>query len=120
AILNADTDDEEDIDIYVRWNSENENGVVLGYSKYKSEEETLTVANKFFKQFEAGDTLDFYCDYYKNNGDFDDTYFVGDTLMVDDDGLTVSYEEMDPEGVEIGFKLVDKYMNEYWTEVLEY
>lgn len=120
AIINEGTKQEEDIDIYVRWNDEHEDGVVLGYTPYKSEEESMSVANKNFVQFEAGDTLDFYCDFYKDNGDFDDVYYVGDQLKVGKKGVTVSYGEMDSEGVQIGYRLVDKYMNEYWTEILEY
>lgn len=119
AVLNEGKKKERDINIYIRWDSDHENGYVMGYTAYKDEEDSLSLARKNYLQFKKGDTLDFYCDCYTDDCEYDDVYFVGDTLKVGKDGLNVSYQDLDEdEEVMIGYRLVDKYRNEYWTELL--
>ena len=67
---------------------------------------------------QEGDRLDFICDYYSYDGQFEDAYLIGETMTVDGP-LSIS-DVLLPEGdVKITYRLTDIYDREYWTEAIE-
>ena len=75
---------------------------------------------KGYKQFEAGDTIDFVCDYYTYDGDFDSSYYFGDTLTIGDTLPAVTYEDVGEGTVLECYMIVDVYQNYSWTETVEF
>ena len=62
-----------------------------------------------------GDKIDFICDYYAYDGQFEDAYLLGDQMTVNGD-LVVSDVTL-PEGdLEITYRITDIFNEEYWTE----
>ena len=63
----------------------------------------------------AGDTLEFLCDYYNIDGSFDSSYRLGDPLTVGAGGLEVLYYELDNVTCSVTCRLTDIYGNYFWT-----
>ena len=62
-----------------------------------------------------GDKIQFVCDYYTYDGNYQDSYKLGDEIVVDGE-LTVSDVTL-PEGEKkCTYRLTDIYDREYWTE----
>ena len=108
-----------DVELMVYWDSERPNGYVKGYRIAADEDSTLTVANKNLAQLQDGDVLDFWCEYYTYDGEYEDWYYFGDSLVVDGE-LIVSYEELVDDPMDVCFYLKDIYNNSYWTETITY
>ena len=67
-------------------------------------------------ELEAGDRIDFVCDYYTYNGEYEDSYFLGDTFVVTDpDNIKISNTYVGGDYIAL-YRLVDIYNQEYWTE----
>lgn len=109
--------EETDIDIMLYFDETHEEGYVTGY-RYYSEEDTLMYP-RYLRSFEKGDQLRFVCDYYKDNGEFDASYYLEDTLTVDGE-ITVSYEAVEEYTTWVYFTIKDLYQNEYYTETVEF
>ena len=75
--------------------------------------ETETIA-KSLTALEAGDTIDFLCDYYSYAGEYQDSYFLGEPLTVTGE-LTVSNVEIDRSAVSALYRFTDCYQQHYWT-----
>lgn len=108
---------DERVDIIVSFDQDNPDGQVLGARKiYDATDETSNLA-KGLIDIEVGDQIDFLCDYYSYEGDFNDTYFLGDALIFDGDwqieNLAISNLEY-----RMTYKITDIYGNSYWTPVI--
>jgi hypothetical protein len=69
------------VDIIVVFDNEEPYGVVLGAQiKYEQEPETETVAKGLLEIVE-GDRIDFLCDYYTYEGEYNDTYYLGEQYI---------------------------------------
>jgi hypothetical protein len=109
AILN-----DQMVDIIVVFNDENPYGEVLGAQKrYDPETQTETVA-KGLIDIVSGDRIDFLCDYYTYEGEYRDTYFLGDQYVA-----TGTWEiENLPVGdlpYQMTYRITDIYGNRFWT-----
>ncbi len=113
AILNGN----EYIEIIVYWDDENPYGYVEGYRKYTPAGQP---AGKGLFELQAGDSLEWVFDYYTYDGDFEDTYTVGDAYFVSGDEIEVSYEYVGDADSVIYFVLTDVYNNIYYTESVVY
>lgn len=118
AMLNGTTD----IDIMLEWDGENADGYIAGYRPAQSNsaiggEGTL---GKGYKQFKKGDKIDFVCDYYTYDGDFDSSYLFGKALTIGDTLPSVTYEDVGDGTVLECYMLVDIYQNQSWTSTVEF
>ena len=90
-------------------------GFVAGVQTMYHEGETDTVA-KNMTGLEIGDTLEFLCDYYSYSGEYQDSYLLGEPLMVTQE-LTIS--DVPLEGVtRATYRFTDLYNQHYWTPVV--
>jgi len=108
ALLN-----EERVELVLVFDNENPYGYIAGARTVYVDGETDTQA-KGLTPLEAGDTLDFICDYYGYDGSYQDSYFLGDPMTVT--------EEMEISNVDIGreytyatYRFTDLYHQHYWT-----
>jgi len=113
AVLNG----EDDIEIVLYWDNENPEGFISGF-RYQTED--FDTAAKGLLDFYEGDIIDFYCDYYTYDGEYDGEYYYGDTITVGSSMPAVSYEDIGEFNTELCFMLTDIYNNSYWTETVEY
>ncbi len=92
-------------------------GYIVGAETEYRDGETETVA-KSLTQLEQGDTLDFVCDYYDYDGNYMDSYFLGDQITYDGT-LTLSNVDVGNGAVKITYCFTDMYNQEYWSEAIE-
>lgn len=105
------------VDIIVMFTQDDPYGYVAG-ARINYGNETDTMA-KGLVEVKEGDVIDFVCDYYTYDEDFDDSYFLGDQMIADGD-LTVSYHSVGENECMVTYRLTDIYGNTYWTPAILY
>ncbi len=105
------------VKLLLEFTDEDPYGSITGALTEYSEEETATVA-KADLQLEEGDVLDFLCDFYSYNGDYVNSYYLGDQMIVTDT-MEISNVHVGDGDVQITYKITDIYDNSYWTAVLD-
>ncbi len=118
AVLNGTTD----IDIIIERDGENGDDYIAGYRllDYYSPFGAGGTLGKGYKQFKPGDVIDFVCDFYTYDGDYDDSYYIGEPLTIGDTVPVVTYEDIGENNVLQCYMLVDVYQNYSWTEYVEF
>ena len=110
ALLNG-----EKVRLLLTFDKENPYGYIAGAASDYDAAVTATEA-KAVTVLETGDTLDFLCDYYSYDGDYMDSYRLGDPMTVTD---TMEISNVDVGGkVRISYCFTDLYGQNYWTEVV--
>ena len=89
-------------------------GSVIGVRRVYKDGETETVA-KTMDPVVDGDVIDFVCDYYSYEGDYIDSYMLGDQLIVDGE-LTISDVYVDEAYSRMTYLFTDIYNQQYWSE----
>ena len=93
---------------------ENPYGYVAGASFDYQNSETDTIA-KAITALSDGDVIDFVCDYYTYDQEFDGNYYLGEQMIVDGDPeITDTWIGDDPAFV--SYLFTDIYGQEYWTD----
>lgn len=109
AMLNGDR-----VEIMIAFDQDNTDGYVLGARTDYDEDETQTLA-KGLTEIKDGDKIDFICDYYTYDGEYEDSYYLGDQMTVDGD-LTISNVDVGEGSVKATYRFTDIYQQHYWTE----
>ena len=104
---------DEEVQILVEYSDENPNGIVLGAQKVY---ETGTAGK--LMPIEDGDVIDFICDYYDYEGNFNDRFFLGEPMTVDGE-LELSDIHLSVDRALYGYCLTDIYGSDRWTPMLE-
>ena len=81
-------------ELILTFDTERPQGYVAGVQTVYLNGETDTVA-KSQSELQPGDTLEFLCDYYSYDGDYQDSYLLGDPLIVTEEELTVGDVPLD-------------------------
>ena len=104
------------VELLVVFDEENPRGAIAGARYVYVDGETETVP-KSLEQLEPGDVLEFICDYYTYDGEYSNTYYLGDPMPVE--------AEMELSNVDIGdgsvltlYRFTDIYQQHYWTPAL--
>jgi hypothetical protein len=102
-------------ELILMWDAQNPEGFVAGW-RYDTNG-TATMKGLF--DITDGMEISFTCDYYTYDGEYDDNYYFGDTLIVSGEP-EVGYADVGENNVGIFYELYDIYQNTYWTESLLY
>ncbi len=105
------------VDIILVFDNGNPDGAVAG-ARIVYSGETGTAA-KGLVEIKKGDKIDFICDYYTYDGEFEDSYLLGEQLVVDGD-LEVSNMSVGDAKCKVTYLLTDIYNNTYWTPAVDY
>ncbi|MBR5267705.1 MAG: peptidase C11 [Lachnospiraceae bacterium] len=97
---------------------EDPDGAVAGVRSVYTEGETNTVA-KTMDPIVDGDILDFICDYYSYEGEYLDSYMLGDQMIVNGE-LEISDVYIDENAANLTYLFTDIYNQQYWTEPIRY
>ena len=103
-------------ELILEFTDENPYGSVVGVCRVYTEGETTTVA-KTMDTVKDGDVIDFLCDYYSYDGEYIDSYMLGEQLVVDGE-LKISDVYVDEARVNCTYRFTDIYNQTYWTEPL--
>ena len=93
-------------------------GYVAGASTEYDDEEIEVIA-KNLTEIEDGDVIDFICDYYTYDGEYQDSYRMIEPITVDG-GLKVSDVTLPGGSVRLTYRLTDIYNQAYWTETINH
>ncbi len=103
------------------FDTDNENGYVAGACTDYKEGETETIA-KNITELNEGDTIDFVCDYYGYDKTYQDSYYLGEQMVV-----SGAMSDMVIENLPVGdgtvletYCFTDIYGQNYWTPALKY
>ena len=111
ALLNGDR-----VELILTYDNDHPDGYVSGANPIYADGETETSA-KSMVEIKDGDVIDFICDYYDYEGNYQDSYMLGDQMIVDGD-LEVSYVELGDASLQVTYVLTDLFAQEYWTPAL--
>ena len=109
ALLNG-----ERVNLIIVFNNENPDGFIAGASTDYVDGETDAVA-KNLTEINVGDKLDFICDYYSYDMEYQDSYFIGDQVTVTDN-MTISNTDVGNGACHILYRFSDIYNQDYWSE----
>ncbi len=90
------------------------NGRVIGAVPVYGDD--VEVEAKAVTEIVAGDRLDFVCDYYDYDGNYLDSYLIGDTVIVPESGLTVGMFTLDDGCANMMYRFTDIYNVYHWSE----
>ena len=107
----------ERVNLIVVFDNENPHGYVAG-AQTDYQDEGIEVVAKNLNEIEAGDKLDFICDFYSYDGQYQDSYMIGEQMTVGD-SLTVSDVTLPAGSVRLTYRLTDIYNQAYWTESID-
>ena len=100
-------------ELLLAFDNDRPQGYVAGVRAVYRDGETDTVA-KSQTELQPGDTLEFLCDYYSYDGDYQDSYLLGDPITVGEKGLTVG--DVPLEGTtKAAYRFTDLYNQHHWT-----
>ncbi|MCR5654616.1 MAG: peptidase C11 [Lachnospiraceae bacterium] len=106
----------ERVNLILVFDEEHPYGYIAGATTDYVDGETDTVA-KSMTELSVGDTLDFVCDYYTYDEEYQDSYFLGDTLTVTEE-MEISNVDVGSGPVRVMYKFSDIYNQNYWTPAL--
>ncbi len=89
-------------------------GFISGAETDYHNNETETVA-KSFTELTPGDKLEFVCDYYSYDGQYLDSYYLGDEMTVTDK-MEISNVNVGDGAISIMYLFTDIYNNETWSD----
>jgi hypothetical protein len=105
------------VNLMVIFDNEYPAGRIVGATSDYRRGETETVA-KTDTEILEGDEIDFLCDYYTYDGVYEDTYYLGDRMVVDGE-LKVSDGTFAKDRLIVTYCFTDIYGQTYWTEGFE-
>ena len=108
ALLNG-----ERVELMLEFDNANPYGYIAGARPVYTEGETETVA-KGMTEINVGDTLDFICDYYSYEGEYQDSYFLGEQMVVTEN-MEISNVDVGEGKVRVTYRFTDIYNQQYWT-----
>ena len=112
ALLNG-----ERVNLMLVFDNETPYGYIAGARPDYVAGETETVA-KGMSELNIGDTLDFVCDYYSYDGEYKDSYFLGEQMVVTED-MVISNVDVGEGKVRATYRFTDLYNQQYWAPALE-
>ena len=101
-------------ELVVEFTDEDPYGSVVGVRRIYKDGETETLA-KTMDAVTDGDIIDFVCDYYSYEGEYLDSYMLGEQLVVDGE-LVISDVYVDAEAANLTYLFTDIYNQQYWSE----
>ncbi len=101
-------------ELIVVFTDEEPYGTVSGVRRVYADGETAT-AEKTMDTLSDGDVTDFICDYYSYDGEYLDSYMLGDALTVDGE-LEISDVYIDEQYAELPYLFTDIYNQHHWSE----
>ena len=102
------------------FDSEHEDGYVAGACFDYREGETEVIP-KNLTELQAGDKIDFLCDYYSYDGTFTDKYYLGEQMTVTGDmsDMTISNLVIEDKAITVSYVFTDIYGVKHYTQGLE-
>ncbi len=106
----------EDVSLIVTFDPEHPDGFIAGATTEYINQETETIA-KNLTELQIGDTLQFVCDYYSYDQEYQDRYLFGDPVTVTDT-MTIRNMEIGDGAFRFMYRFTDIYNQQYWSPAI--
>ena len=103
------------VNLLVTFDSVNAGGYISGVEYVYASDAPL---GKIEGEVNKGDKIDFLCDYYTYDKKYSDSYKLGKQLVVGEEGLSITLQDMSGERIVESYLFTDIYDNCYWTPTL--
>ena len=103
------------VNLLVTFDSVNAGGYISGVEYVYASDAPL---GKIDTEVNKGDKIDFLCDYYTYDKKYSDSYKLGEQLVVGEEGLSITSQDMSDERIVESYLFTDIYDNCYWTPSL--
>lgn len=102
---------DEPVDLMLMWDNKNPNGYVLGVRMiYEG-----AISQKGYAPLYIGDIVDFVCDKYTYEGEYDNEYYFNERIEITGEPV-ISYQDIGLGDCYVYYMIQDIYGNNYWTE----
>ncbi len=116
AVVPAYLNDEY-VELIVVWDDMNPDGRVIGARPMTDYGDT-TIETRRLIELQEGDVIEFLFDYYTYDGEYEDSYIIGDPLIVSNEDILIEYTEIEDGEFYVYYKITDIYNNVYYTEAV--
>ncbi|MCR4936652.1 MAG: peptidase C11 [Lachnospiraceae bacterium] len=106
----------EKVKLILKFDNEDPYGYVAGAARDYDENITETEMRGLI-EIKDGDTIDLICDRYDHNGNYDDSYYLGEQIVVDGE-LMISDTYVGDSYMAL-YKFTDIYDQSYWSEAVK-
>lgn len=106
----------ERVKLILVFDNDNPYGYIAGAESVYKNGETDTVA-KNLTEVGSGDEIQFICDHYTYDGEYEDSYLLGDKITLTDD-TEIANVKIDSGKASVMYRLTDIYQQNYWTPKL--
>ena len=113
ALLNGDR-----VNLWLVFDNEHPYGFISGAQYDYMDSSSATVHSAVAKNMtglKKGDKLEFLCDYYSYDGEYKDSYYLGEPMTVSDT-MEISNVDVGSGNVVVAYRFTDLYNQEYWSE----
>ncbi len=111
AMLNG-----ERVNIILAFTTEEPYGTVLGaQTDYEAETDAVM---KGLVEIQAGDTIDYLCDYYDYDGTYSDTYYLGEQAAATGEWV-IGNAALGDVDWQMCYRITDLYGGQYWTPTVQ-
>ncbi|MBQ2208122.1 MAG: hypothetical protein II413_13100 [Treponema sp.] len=110
------------VNLILVFDDEHPHGYVAGARTDYREDDAHAQA-KNITLISEGDKIDFLCDYYSYQGEYKDSYYLGNQLTVGAggaDSLSISNTNVGSGKVKVTYRFTDIYNQQYWTPAIVY
>ncbi len=108
---------DERVKLILVFDAENPEGYISGVIPDYEGKDTDTEAKSAIA-LKDGDRLDFICDYYSYEGEYQDSYYLMEPLILsEEEGITIANMDIGKE-TRATYRLTDIYDQSYWTQVI--
>ena len=105
-------------ELVIEFSNDAPKGRIVGVRRVYTDGETTTVA-KTMDTVTDGDKIDFVCDYYSYDGEYLDSYMLGEQLVVKGD-LVISDVYVDADAAKFTYIFTDIYNQRYWSKPVDF
>ena len=108
----------ERVELLVSFNSDNPNGTITGARYVYADGSTDAVAKNLVAP-KSGDTIEFICDYYDYDGNYKNSYYLGEPLILDSDEFVIGNLSIGDVNARVTYVFTDLYQQQYWSPVVQ-
>jgi len=105
------------VDIILSFDQDNPYGQVLGGRIIYDRVEDTANLPKGLIDIQEGDRIDYLCDYYSYQGEFNDSYYLGESYYASGDWYIENLPISNLEYM-VSYRITDIYGNSYWTPMI--
>ena len=106
------------VDLIVNFDSEHNGDGYIAGAMYKYRDEASDTQSKELIAIGKGDKLQFLCDYFDYDGNYRDTYKLGDPIILGDT-VEIANTPVDMSKCRVTFRFTDIYQKNYWTPAVQ-